>query len=406
MNRFLPAFLFATVFFPLFSQEAPETENEHDVDPRKLLIDDFNTRHSFQITGRLQMRTYLSFLEATPRIYEQSDLLETVNSDSAHWGSEARRLRMGMKGNLDKVHWQLDLRSENMVSVHENASMITFAYVGYKFHKDFLDIRIGSDELPFSREWVTSSASLVTMERAQIIDSIADFYGNGLFVESHPFDRKLTLYASVTGGEGGFFAGTNTTNTEHPLFGMRLQYDPIGEYINGVSYMGHSNLISFGIGSLFATRADPDGKPYKEDYKNLAIGTFDTTILLNSFELSGAVAYSAAEKYHYWGYHITPAQFVYKRFVQIYGRYEMMSNGSYIHTTSLPSGTPLPAEKDVSQTKTTSFGINLYSMYQNHIKLQIAHVFGLNQSYHADTGKWKDLGISDDWTAVQAQVSF
>lgn len=400
--KLIKSLLSLTVLFFGLSASAQELQEETESAPLP-----FSQRNEYQVTARLQLRTYLNYLDRDPRMYTQQSLLEDPGS-TPYWGTEARRLRIGVKGKADNFFYQIDIWGENLINTvqSDENSAITFAYIGYSVHKDYLNVRVGSDEIPFTREWITSSGKLVTMERAVYSDKISEPYGNGFFAESHLFHRKLGIETSITDSQGGFFSAERSPRSSHPLFAERIQWDPLGEYKNGSSYLTSNRRLSFAVATIFSAKSAGDAKPYYESLDDLAIGTFDGVALFAPFQLDSGIAYSAARRYHFWGYHFTPSMFLYKRYLQAWLRWEMFNNGDYKKLETLPSGLALLEPENVSETRYLSFGANLYYNAESNIKLQIAQVIGLNQTYNADTNQWQDLGHRDDWTAMQLQISF
>jgi hypothetical protein len=203
------------------------------------------------IIGRIQMRAMSG----------QSDTAwSTGNGDYNLVDFNFRRLRFGAIYEGDK-HWGMivNVRLENALNktyltssgtkevLHDNRGMIQEANAWYKF--DFLGTRLvlGMVNVPFNREFLTSSSNLINVERAMATNAVQQF-DNGFRIDFHPlgtligkkYENNLELSGMIGTGHGGagdYGYGRRVDTQElhgaasgpaSPFFYGRAQYNVFG----------------------------------------------------------------------------------------------------------------------------------------------------------------------------------
>lgn len=377
---------------------------------------DWKKDHKMKVVARAQLRfVHLGSETLRDRISPQSKLsaIDPSSGDDSYSAVKTRRLRMGVKGTIrEKYTYAVDIMAEGLVGTspsHDSSgdnvdnSAVTQAYIGYNPYP-YLQFKLGSFELPYSRDWLTSSSSLTPIERSAASDNMGNFFDSGFQVDGRLFSK--TLYYAIGGfnGDGGFFEGRNGKANGSPLAAARLQFDPLGEYKNGKAIWSKAPLLSFGLAGFYQARSGEYTKPYKTaDLTDLASGTFDIGLTYGSMNLEAAVFYATAERVNYGGYYGTIAFFISPEFLQGWIKYE---NFTYTGDEKVTTGLAAGETADLSETRYASMGLNIYPGYRHHLKLQIAYVMGLNQGLNASEQKYQDLGRKDDWFTVMAHVTF
>lgn len=281
------------------------------------------------ITGRIQARVMSG---------QHDTFWSTGNSDYNIADFNFRRLRLGAVYQLDK-HWSMivDMRLENAinrpyvttktgncggttcvtsVSLNDNRGMLQEANIAYRH--DFLGmaLSLGLVRMPFNREYFTTSANLINIERAMATGGVHQ-WDNGLRADIYPlgeilgdkYKYYLGLYGMVSTGHGG--AGDNgfgrrydTQQTQggssvpvSPMFTGRIEFNPFGgltkdgketAWREGEEIFQRDLKVSFGAGFL-GINETKGGEKMSTEYTPRS-----TSIQLTSASGSGTCAALAA----------------------------------------------------------------------------------------------------------------
>lgn len=268
-------------------KDAPKTDpsltNDQDMLPNGHLSHRVATpkQEKLTILGRIQMRAMSG---------QQDTVYSNPGTDYGLVDFNFRRLRLGALYQGDH-HWGvlINLRLENAlnktsvnqstctvtstpstcttaVSLNDNRGIIHEANLWYNFDFMRTSVIFGMINVPFSREFLASSANLLNIERA-LGTNPQNQFDNGLMVRLNPLkvvDKKLDRYLTVWGmvgtghGGGGDFgfgrrydstnvpasngtvpAGTSSTYTPTaPMFYGRIQYNALGGISRGSREIG------------------------------------------------------------------------------------------------------------------------------------------------------------------------
>lgn len=235
----------------------PSLSNSKD-----LLPNDYSHRpakpkeEKLTIIGRIQMRAMSG----------QADTMwSTPGTDYGLVDFNFRRLRLGAVYKGDK-NWGMivHMRLENALNratlttttcstpsggtancatgLRDSRGIIQEANLWYDI--DFMRTRItfGMINVPFAREYVTSSANLVNVERSMAIDTQQQF-DNGLMINFNPlkainksWDRYLTIWGMIgtgNGGNGDFGIGRRADVNNNSGEGGGSNYTPVAPYFYG-----------------------------------------------------------------------------------------------------------------------------------------------------------------------------
>lgn len=260
----------------------PSLTNDQDMLPNGHLSHRVATPKEEKLTilGRIQMRAMSG---------QQDTVYSNPGTDYGLVDFNFRRLRLGALYQGDH-HWGvlINLRLENalnkvsannttcstppagstscVTSLNDNRGIIHEANIWYNFDFMRTSVIFGMINVPFSREFLASSANLLNIERA-LGTNPQNQFDNGLMVRLNPLkvvDKKLDRYLTVWGmvgtghGGGGDFgfgrrfdstnvpasngtvpAGTSSTYTPTaPMFYGRIQYNALGGISRGSREIG------------------------------------------------------------------------------------------------------------------------------------------------------------------------
>ena len=212
------------------------------------------------LTGRIQMRTMTG---------QRDTFWSTGHSDYNIADFNFSRLRLGAIYQLDK-HWSMvvDMRLENAlnrpyvttktgncggttcvtsVSLNENRGLLQEASISYKHEFLGLAVSLGLVRMPFNREYFTTSANLINIERAMATGGVHQ-WDNGLRLDLYPLSEilgekykyYLGIYGMVSTGHGGagdagFGRRYDMQQTQgassvpvSPMFSGRVEYNIFG----------------------------------------------------------------------------------------------------------------------------------------------------------------------------------
>ena len=340
--------------------------------------------HDFNIIARLQVRAVWAGSSAQKDRTQAITKLVGAEENTNHYDFNARRIRLGIKGTINK-HWLyiIDFKGENLIEPGtEGKGGIQEAAIGYKWD-DPLRIRIGSNKIPFTREQMTSSSSLITMEKSLITNEIGHQFDIGLTLDGRLLSKVLYYGVGIYNGNGGFANGeTNGLKSNSPFFSTRLQYDPFGEYKNGKSMFSDEMLLSLGFGANYQNLDENKNKNHWSVTSDIIFNFAGINVQAAYFHSSNSERGTRNSIYGYYG---QAAYFIWQKMIQGWIRYEAF------HDDSLRA--------DLNKTQYLSLGLNFYFIEKHTVKLQLAYYLGLNTGFGIGD-------IRDDWFGTQMQINF
>lgn len=429
--------------------------------------------HSFDFTARMQTRLiFLGHDGLRDRTDDQDRLLRRVATNSSDGLTQfsLRRLRLGIEGEIGRSwKYELDLKLENLINpleleeetvlvqeggelkarripvVDEVEGSILDAYIEYEL-ADFFQVQTGATDTPFSRESMTPSYRLLSLERATVTNRLANRRDLGVQFKGDLWAKKFQYGAGMYNGKGSLAEGDNGPNqfnesrdSVNPLYSVRLVYNPLGEYKDGVSLFWEDLLVSVGSGFQYQKKRFAHLDPYKAEMENYWAATTDIGFQYWRFHLEGAWAISgakyAAPRYYqrvsggtgredsagYSGFYGQLAYFILPARLQNWIKFEEFQNNAFLRDAPLEKAaeaTTLLYQKDaagkiadgrfqnLSRTRYLSFGVTLFLIPAHHMKLQWAYVMGLNKAADLAGNEYTGAGLADDWTALQLQMQF
>lgn len=431
----------------------PDYQEDQTAPPNELTS--LKSSQLLSVNARMQLRAlWLGSPNMRDRIDEQEKLLKKVpvSDGSGYLGYSARRIRVTFLGEIHN-HWmyEIDIRlddlidgfetdthsvfindngstkTKNVKTVKKYKSALNDVYIRYT-HASWLSIIFGSTVLPFSREGMTGSFRLVSIERSLPADDFTMRRDLGFQFVGRVMNDKLSYGLALAQGGGGFNTGINgptrfndgSVNTS-PLISARVQFDPWGYYKTGRAQFQKTNLMSFGLGAKYQHRITSAFKPFEQDREKMLALTADTGLQFNNgnLELGAFYLESSDKSGGKWvlngGY--GQISWLFNEVWQPYIKYEFRQNKGMYEDAAQPLEhlTKVVYNKnnfglvsggrfqDLSMTQYATFGLN-YCMEENDMKLSLAYVMGLNRG--ADTTKleYTGMGIRDDWVSLQMQM--
>jgi hypothetical protein len=203
------------------------------------------------------MRLHAGPLSVEPVVLMQVQGIPYVGADSFleagdpadRPGFRLRRARFGLEGRLfHRVPWEITAE----VNTDQNGNIaIHDAWFGYDQFK-FLQIFVGTHDVPFSRYAVTDAGSQSLIERPFAVRAMAPFHQLGAHVEGHFF-----------GGALNYYAGVYNALQRYDQFWQGYQENAavLGNRFDGLSYAGR--LTSEPLGSIGSTIEDLHHGPFR-----------------------------------------------------------------------------------------------------------------------------------------------
>lgn len=421
------------------------------------------------ITGRIQVRAMSG---------QQDTFWSTGTSDYNIVDFNFRRLRLGAVYQLDK-HWGMvvDMRLENAlnrsyvttktgncggttcvtgVTLNDSRGLLQEANLSYQHEFLGLAVSLGLIRMPFNREYFTTSANLINIERAMATNSVHQ-WDNGLRIDLYPlrellgpkYKYFLGIYGMVSTGHGG--AGDagygrrydtlqtqgGSSATVSPMFSGRVEYNVFGglakegkeiAWREGDEIFQKELKISIGAGFL-GTNETKAGERLSTEYTprstaisltsasgagacvalasgescNLFAQTYDITATYAGFY--GNVAYQ-----HYGGRaggNVTGYNVTLGYNMPVYGKAYLMPVVRY---DFMKANTAAPNSSGLSSDPANQFhmvwvGINLFHSHHN-LKLQLFYNIFANQYKGYDAAGNSLGGYSQNLLIFQAQVNF
>lgn len=385
-----------------------EKQGHEEIDDEKLGVD-------FRPLLRIQMRFFASPSDAQPELLFPPSLTDTGNTSrrgTPHADFRARRIFVGGRGSLNR-HWEYNLILNLTQLIGDTAatdgqdrirSGLQEGWIGYSFNENLI-IRTGSIKTPFAREALTSSGALTTLERSTAHDQIARLYETGIRAEGQLWRKTFSYMFGIFNGNGGFLNGKNgESGGGAGLTALRIKFDPLGEYRNGLSIFDNQTQISFGIGGTYEKHKSPVTRVLYNlgnNAQDIYTSTFDISLVYSQISLETALYHSGAmtnSGSYQSGYMITLSR-MFLSTLQPWTRYE-----TYWDSGRLPENT---GDKDISKVRYLSFGLNYYAVDKHMVKFQMGYHMGLNSFYPDPANKTasQDYNGRDDWFGFQMQIS-
>jgi hypothetical protein len=418
-----------------------------------------NTKHDekLQITGRIQARIMSG---------QRDTFWSTGSGDYNIADVNFRRLRMGAVYQLDK-HWGMvvDMRLENAVNrsyittktgtcggttcvtevkLNDSRGMLQEANLSYHHPFMGLGVALGLVRMPFNREYFTTSANLIIIERAMATSAVHQ-WDNGLRVDLHPLSmilgEKYKYYLSIHGmvstghggaGDGGFGRRYDMTQTQgssstgvSPLFTGRIEYNIFG----GLEHGGKASAwkegeeifqrdLKISLGAGFAgTNESKSGEKMSTEYtptstsiplttgggKSLFAQTYDVTATYKGLYFNAAYQFYGGES----GNNVTGYDFTAGYNMPIYGNAFLMPAVRY---DFMKGNFAAPKSGQVSSDPANQFsmvwvGVNLFHSHHN-LKLQLFYNIFTNNYKGYDASGTALGGYAQNVLIFQAQVNF
>lgn len=285
-------------------------------------------------------------------------------------GMDIRRSRLDFRGQVSPK-WEYRLQLD-FASVLPLAPKITDAYAGFKPYY-FLNLQVGQYKIPFSLENLTSSSSLESIERSQVVENLVarnkDVIGNqngrdiglqiyGSFLklkEKYLFD----YFASILNGAG---INATETNEEKDFAGRLVIHLVEGLDIGGSLYSGYDK-----IGNV----------TFKNQTRNRVGG--EASYTRKNFSVKGEYIEGKDAGIKKAGYYIQASYYIIPKRIQFLAKYDTFD----------------PDKAKINNITTFYIGgINFY--FNDWAKCQ------LNYTYKAEEGQ----KINNDVVSTQVQISF
>lgn len=420
------------------------------------------------IIGRMQMRMMSG---------QGDTMYSTPGNDYGLVDFNFRRLRFGVMYQGDH-HWGMivNMRLENATNrifvsnstpasttISDNRGYIHEANLWYNF--DFMRTRIifGMINVPFSREYLMSSANLINIERSLGTNAHQQF-DNGLMIQFNPlklvdkkYDRYLTVQGMIGTGHGGagdfgFGRRYDVENTQNangnytpaaPTFYGRVQYNALGGLSRGNREIGWQDgeeifqkdlKISLGAG-VMGTKETKITNPMPVEYvarSGNAPGSIPLTVATNSNTCVGLTSCDLfAQTYDvvatWQGVYFNAAMFYFggnagqnitsysatlgyniplgiSTYLMPVVRYDFLK-GNFANVAGFHQNTTGMSSDPANQMSVVWVGVNL---------LVDKHLFKLQLFYQLNTNSWKGYdtagnalgGYKQDMIIFQAQGTF
>jgi len=237
------------------------------------------------------------------------------NTDFNSVDFNIRRLRLATK--FEAAPWVggiVDIKGENLIKSGSSSKPVTsigaIQEVNIWFKPGFLgsEIKVGQFKLPFLREQLTSSGTLLLNERGYS-EKILQQMDIGLLLQLKPLDllgndwkQKLDIAFSVTNGDGSTHEGIGSKTGEFistnkslgKLVNWRVQINPFGGIIKDGKDIGwkdgeeifQDNSVLWSLGAAGAHTSEAESGMFKQE-KPFNGFTFDTTFFAYGIYVNG-----------------------------------------------------------------------------------------------------------------------
>lgn len=160
--------------------------------------------------------------------------------DSGDDTFDIRRAFLILDGNISE---NIDYRV--LIDAAASSNILRDAYIKYK-HFPYANIKAGQFKIPFSEEWLTSSSTIDTIQRARVVTALSYDRDIGVMLEGKLYDDKFYYATGVFNG-----AGRNTSdNNENKDFIGRVVFSP---------FKGSKNLLDdLSFGASYQIGSQPE----------------------------------------------------------------------------------------------------------------------------------------------------
>jgi len=203
------------------------------------------------------LRLHAGPLTVEPMVLMQVQAIPYVGSDSfleagdpaERGGFRFRRARFGFEGRVfHRVPFAI---SAEFNSDYKGTAILHDAWFGYDRFK-FLQVFVGTHDVPFSRSAITGSGDQALIERPFAVRAMAPFHQLGAHLEGHLFGGGLNYFAGVYNGLQRF---------DQFFLGYVENSAVLGNRFDGLTYSGR--LTSEPLGGLGTTIEDLKKGPFK-----------------------------------------------------------------------------------------------------------------------------------------------
>ncbi|MBE7548799.1 porin [Candidatus Kuenenia stuttgartiensis] len=294
----------------------PDMIVEYTPDDKKsaLSIRTTDGNYSLNIGALLQMQ------------YEYKDKDDDFDESDTQ-NIDIRRARLNFGGNIysKDLHYYIGIDGDKFdVGVRD--------FYVYWTPFDELNTKIGYFKVPFNRQRLASSATLLLQERSiasEFFDQDRDY---GVDLYGKPFDGYMEYHAAVFQGAGedqaDWFQGKDNFDNEL-MFVLNARYNPFGKYnYYDETDLAYSDTLKATIGASVAFNGKrKDVK--EEDYDNIT-GVVDCGLVYkgiswnNEYYLMSRDPESGGESLESEGFHTQLGYFVLPKKLELAGRYSVI----------------------------------------------------------------------------------
>ncbi|MCF6149463.1 MAG: porin [Candidatus Kuenenia sp.] len=271
-------------------------------------------RYSLNIGSRLQMQ------------YQYKDKDDDFGESDTQ-NIDVRRARLNFGGNIysKDLHYFVEIDGDKFdVGVRD--------FYVYWTPFDELNTKIGYFKVPFNRQRVSSSSSLLLQDRSiasEFFDQDRDY---GVDLYGKPFDGHMEYHVAMFQGAGedqaDWFQGDENFDNEL-MFVLHARYNPFGEYnYYDETDLAYSDTLKATIGASVAFNGKrKDVK--EEDYDNIT-GTIDCGLVYkgiswnNEYYFMSRDLESGGESLESEGFHTQLGYFILPKKLELAGRYAMI----------------------------------------------------------------------------------
>ncbi len=172
--------------------------------------------------------------------FTDKDDVNGTQQDTSEWRMRRVKLTLGGHAYTSDLSYKLVLNFVEASSV----KLLEEAFVSYRF-RDELNLLVGQNKVPFSREDMTSTNALQFVDRTTAVEAFKPSYDIGAMLHGKVAGGRIVYSAGISGGVG---QGTPRT-TNNSLLGARVAVNPLGEmkYVEGDIEGSPKPIAAFGF---------------------------------------------------------------------------------------------------------------------------------------------------------------
>lgn len=254
---------------------------------------------------------YIQKIAISGRYQGQYALLDSDQGDFDDW--ENRRFRIGLNG---QIFQDFEFKAEMLGDLNPGGDFytgLTEVFLSWK-PDDTFNLTIGKQKPRFSLDWSTSSREILTFERNILINNFGIDYETGI---------------SISGKSGNFayFAGAFNNDVGDP--GGKSEFGELGGGFSYVASASYDLKDALGIEKAILRG---DFIHTEHDAEDELLGKFDNGIAASlalkqdRLGLTAETIYGQGDKGDIWGFYLTPAFDITKKF-QLVARYTYAQSG-------------------------------------------------------------------------------